>query len=325
MNFSEEMDETGKFAIGKIFKLFQILIKVAGLLISYKPDYIYYPPSGFEKVPVYRDIIILGLIRLFKPKFIFHFHAGGLANIYPTLSPIFKSLFDFAFRNPEYAICMSEAGKKDPQFLGCKNIILIPYGVDDLVRQNVKQLATSRHYFSVLFVGVCRESKGILDFLTILRQTRMQNPSIIGRVVGKAFGDKEQRALDQAVADGIIKYEGVKIGEEKISIFNECDLFLFPTFFEHENFPTVNLEAFSCGLPVISTNWRGVVDQIVNGGNGFRHEIHDITGMANSILKIAGNKVLQTEMSQNARLTYQKFYSTKVFETNIINFFTSLK
>jgi glycosyltransferase involved in cell wall biosynthesis len=325
MNFSEEMDETGKFAISKIFKLFQILFKIAGVLISYKPDYVYYPPSGFEKVPVYRDLIILGLVKLFKPKLIFHFHAGGLANIYPTLSPFFQKFFDYAFRNPEYAICMSEAGKRDPVFLGCKTIVLIPYGVDDLVRKEVRQATASKKDFTILFVGVCRESKGILDFLEILKKARLKNNTIIGRVVGKAFGLKEQEALKQASAAGIIKYEGVKIGEEKITIFNESDIFLFPTFFEHENFPTVNLEAFSCGLPVISTNWRGVVDQIENGNNGFRHEIHDIDGMADSAVRIAENRELCQEMSQNARLDYQKFYSIQVFERNIINFFTSLK
>ena len=102
-------------------------------------------------------------------------------------------------------------------------------------------------------------------------------------------------------------------------------MFLFPTFFEHENFPTVNLEAFSSGLPVISTKWRGVIDQIRDGYNGFIHEVHDIDGMVESILKIVNNNELQSELSMNARTDYEDHYSDQLFEQNILKFFNNLK
>ncbi len=324
MNFSEEMDQTGKFGLMKIFKLFRILFSIVYTLFSYRPDYVYYPPSGFEKVPIYRDIILLFFIRLFRFKVIFHFHAGGLSNIYTSLSTPLKKIFEFAFFYPDYAICMSEAGKSDPLFLKCKNIAIIPYGVDDLLTSNQINKNDSDK-FHVLFVGVCRESKGILDFLDVIRQANSIDKRIVGQVVGKAFDRKEAFALDQAVAEGLITYHGIRIGTDKVKVFNGSNLFLFPTFFEHENFPTVILEAFSCGLPVLSTKWRGVVNQITNDYNGYIHEVHDLAGMVDSILKILNDKYLYSQLVNGSRSSYENYYSIDVFETNIVNFFNSLK
>ncbi|MCF0062721.1 glycosyltransferase family 4 protein [Dyadobacter chenwenxiniae] len=324
MNFSEEMDQTGKWGLMKIFKLFKILFSIIYTLLSYKPDYVYYPPSGFERVPIYRDIILLFFVRLLRFKVIFHFHAGGLTNIYESLSPFFKKTFEFVFFYPDYSICMSESGTADPLFLKCKDITIIPYGVDDLrIAGDIQKQNQDR--FSVLFVGVCRETKGILDYLDVIRRANKIDPRIRGQVVGKAFGTKEANALDLAVKEGLITYHGIKIGQEKINVFNESDLFLFPTFFEHENFPTVNLEAFSCGLPVISTKWRGVVNQITDGYNGYIHDVHGVESMAASIVKILNDKSLYSQLSQGARSSYEQYYSVGVFEKNIINFFNSLK
>ncbi|MEJ5961332.1 glycosyltransferase family 4 protein [Pedobacter immunditicola] len=325
MNFSEDMDETGKLSFLKIYKLLMLVLKLLNMLAFYRPDYVYYPPSGCEKVPIYRDFIMLFFVRLFNFKTIFHFHAGGISDLYPQLNFIFKKVFKFIFSKPTYSICMSESGVKDPQFLKCSEIVVIPYGVDD-VKLNVDILTSKDvNKFQVLFVGVCRETKGIIDFVKVVEKANSLNTKIVGRIIGKVFSHIEDQAIKEGIKKGIIKYEGVKIGKDKNAVFCECDVFLFPTFFEHENFPTVNLEAFSSGLPVVSTQWRGVVNQIKNKYNGFIHEIHDIDGMANSIVEISNDPILHSLLSKNARHDYLNLYSDELFEQNILIFFKSLK
>ncbi|NBA85276.1 glycosyltransferase [Emticicia sp. CRIBPO] len=322
MNFSEEMDETGKFSLKKVWKLIVLQFVILKNVIFYRPDFVYYPPSGCEKVPVYRDILMLFFIRLFKIKTIFHFHAGGISELYDSLNPVIKKAFKYAFFNPEHSICMSQTGLKDPIFLESKQNTIIPYGVEDISKQAKK---TRSKIFQVLFVGVCRESKGILDFIEIIKVANSVDKRVIGRIVGKAFSMKEETAIKEAVNLGIVIYDGVKIGDEKRKIFCESDVFLFPTFFEHENFPTVNLEAFSAGLPVVSTNWRGVLNQISNGRNGYRYDVHDIQGMSDAILKLLNDEELYAELSRNARQDYEAYYSDETFKKNILNFFNSLK
>lgn len=325
MNFSEEMNETGKFSYLKIWKLVLLVLSVIKNLLFYRPDYVYYPPSGNEKAPIYRDIIVLFLIRLFRFKTIFHFHAGGIAAIYPRLNFCFQKLFRFVFFEPNYSICMSKEGTKDPLFVKSKEIVIIPYGVDDLKLSANVNYINSNNNFQVLFVGICRETKGIIDFVNVIEKANKLDKRIVGRIVGKIFSEKEDNVIQNGISKGIINFEGVKIGKDKNAIFCESDLFLFPTFFEHENFPTVNLEAFSSGLPVISTKWRGVIDQIRDGYNGYIHEVHDIDGMVESILKIVNNTALQSELSKNARADYEAHYSDQLFEQNILKFFKNLK
>jgi len=324
MFFSEDMNENGKFSFKKIWKLLFLQIQTLYKLASYRPDYVYYPLSGCEKIPVYRDIVMLFFVRLFGFKTIFHFHAGGIAEIYPRLNFFMQKLFKFIFFKSGHSICMSKSGLKDPQFLESKNIEIIPYGVERSENEIKPDKYDMNKKCQVLFVGVCRESKGILDFIKVIDIANKADSRIIGKIVGKIFSEKEQEAVRRGIEQGIIISEGVKIGDEKNTIFKESDLFLFPSFFEHENFPTVVLEAFSYGIPVISTKWRGIVDQIEHGRNGYLHELHDIRGMADSIIKIANNKVLYKELSTNAFNDYNKLYTNRLFEKNIIKFFNNL-
>jgi glycosyltransferase involved in cell wall biosynthesis len=219
---------------------------------------------------------------------------------------------------------MSNSGMKDPIFLKSQNINLIPYGVEDFF-QNRDVLSKKKNgKFVILFVGICRESKGIIDFVNIINLANKVNKNISGRIIGKIFGKKEDQVIKEGVKKGFISYEGIQIGDDKIKLYLDANLFLFPTFFEHENFPTVILEAFSAGLPVISTNWRGIPNQIINEVNGYIYDVHDIKGMVDKVLELANNPRLCEKLSKNSREIYQKFYTDSIFEKNIVNFFRAL-
>ncbi|MBD1393326.1 glycosyltransferase family 4 protein [Mucilaginibacter glaciei] len=322
LDFSAELSETGKLSFIKIWRLLRIFCSICYYLIVYRPKYVYYPVAGPNKVPVIRDIILLLPVRLFQKKLIFHFHAGGLSEIYPKLGSLLKKLYKIAYFAPYHSICMSNYGKRDPQFLQSKAISIIPYGVPD---NSVNLQGNAKEVFNVLFVAVCRESKGILDFIKIIRSAKARLPKITGTVMGETGPGKELDLINQAVAEGLITYKGVRVGQAKYEVFRQADAFLFPTFFEAENFPTVNLEAFSFGLPVVSTTWRGVNDQVQNAVNGFIHQVHDIDGMAGSVLKLATDRELYTQLTENARRCYQENYTAALFDQRILDLFNQFK
>ena len=322
MDFSDEMSENGTVSFKKIFRLVKIFFRICFQLLVYRPDYTYYPPCGPEKVPMLRDIILLFPIRLFRYKVIYHFHAGGLSEGHSMLSPVLKKFYEFAYAKPDHAICMSPFGSRDPLFLQAKQITYIPYGITANTIETVKKI--SDDIITVLFVGVCRETKGILDFIEIIRMARLSGHNIVGKIVGNIFSEKEKNAIDAAVSEKIVTYEGIKTGEEKNKMYRSAHMFLFPTFFEHESFPTVNLEAYSFGLPVISTKWRGVNDQVKHGVTGFIHDVHDVRGMADSIIKMVRDEKLYTEISRNAFREYIMHYRSEEIQNKILDFYTTL-
>ncbi|MBB5286683.1 glycosyltransferase involved in cell wall biosynthesis [Rhabdobacter roseus] len=320
LDFSEKTSEIGRFDISKVLKLVLIFCKICYNLLLYRPDYIYYPPAGPNFIPMIRDFILLFPIRLFKFKIIFRFHAGGIHKLYSSLNPILKYFYKFSYYHADYSLCMSEAGKIDPIFLKSKEIIIITNGVKD----NFQHIENIKIDFNVLFVGICSEDKGILDFVEVIKAANRINSKIKGVIIGDIIDQNINRIIHDGINEGFIKYEGVKVGEEKRKVFQRANVLLFPTFYKSENFPTVVLEAFSYALPVVSTKWRGVVDQ-VNDSNGYIHDVHDITGMTKSILTLENNKDLYEIMSRNARLDYLNKYTLQAYEKNFYDFFRKLE
>jgi glycosyltransferase involved in cell wall biosynthesis len=322
LNFSDEINDMGKFHIKKLVRLTSIFFRLIWQLAVYRPSAVYYPPAGPTRTAVLRDIILLFPVKLFGFRRVFHFHAGGLCEMHEHLHPFLRRLYKFVYTRADHSICLSDSGRRDPLFLQSKHIHIIPTGVYDI---GLMERRLQEKHVDVLFVGLCSESKGILDFIEVIREARKIHPRIRGRVVGKMASPKEQLAIEQAIRQEILVYEGVQTGDTLSGIFREADIFLFPSYFEAENFPTVILEAFSAGLPVLATRWRGITDQVVTGYNGFLHDVHDITGMVSSVITLTEDKALRMQMSANARHDFETRYRMGIFDQSIIHFFKSLE
>lgn len=336
LDFSESLNDMGAFNFTKALKLIRIFCTLLYKLLVYRPHAVYYPPAGPTMNAVYRDFILLFPIKLFGVKRIFHFHAGGLASLYDRLAPWAKMVYRYVYFKPDNAICLSKAGRIDPEFLQAQQIDIIPSGVEAFTSvagssevgpsqiNNISEVKIDQP-FTVLFAGLCSTSKGILDFIEALRICRQQNQRIVGKVMGKAFSSIEEQALSNAEKEGILVYEGILSGKEKEAAFLGSSAFLFPSVFESENFPTVIIEAFAAGLPVVSTEWRGIPDLVNHGKNGFIHPPHATAAMAHSILELAENKALHKQLSAQAKSDFETNYTMGNFEALIVAYFKKVQ
>ena len=66
-----------------------------------------------------------------------------------------------------------------------------------------------------------------------------------------------------------VHYEGFLSGAEKYNRLSQADIFVSLTTAPFETFHKVNLEALSCGVPVITTDWAANREIVHNGINGF--------------------------------------------------------
>jgi len=336
LNFSEGLNDMGAFNFTKLIKLVRIFCTLLYQLLVYRPHAVYYPPAGPTLNAVYRDFILLTPVKLFGFKRIFHFHAGGLASIYSGLAPLAKMIYRYVYFNADYSICLSKAGQIDPAFLQSKKIDIIPSGVEAFAGPVNSELVESaqsvlidpsrdKQTFVVLFAGLCSKSKGILDFIEVIRICHQQDARIVGKVMGKAYSSIEEEALAKAEKEGILVYEGILSGNKKEAAFLSSSAFLFPSVFESENFPTVIIEAFAAGLPVVATKWRSIPDLVTEGKNGFLHPPHDITGMANSLLELAQNNSLYAQLSAQAKSDFETNYTMGTFEASIVAYFKQVE
>ena len=105
MGFSAQMDDVGRFRIGKVFHLLQLVFKTYYLSLSQKISILYYPPAGPELVPVLRDIAYLLAVRgLFRTR-ILHFHASGLSGFYRNRGGLLRRLMRMAYFGADISIC----------------------------------------------------------------------------------------------------------------------------------------------------------------------------------------------------------------------------
>ncbi|CAK0770366.1 UDP-glucose:(heptosyl)LPS alpha-1,3-glucosyltransferase [Gammaproteobacteria bacterium] len=125
-----------------------------------------------------------------------------------------------------------------------------------------------------VFVGSGFERKGLASLLYALaRLTRDAHLLIVGR-------DKRSAAF-QALAARLQLLHRIHFlgGQEDVKpCYGAADVFVLPTLYDP--FPNAALEAFACGLPVITSTKSGAAELVRPGHNGFVCDALDDTTLA---------------------------------------------
>ncbi len=128
--------------------------------------------------------------------------------------------------------------------------------IDVFSPQNKDRMIKSKYKSSDKFVilGVARtwsRRKGLEEFIKLSRN--IDNNSIIILV---GLNNKQLRSLPSNII-GIKRTENVK---ELAELYSTADIFVNPTF--EDTFPTTNLEALSCGTPIVTYKTGGSVEAV---------------------------------------------------------------
>lgn len=122
----------------------------------------------------------------------------------------------------------------------------------------------------------CRE-KGWDDFISFSK--RLKDNEIIVMV-----GVKPEQAKD--LPEGIIPIARTENVRQLAELYSAAEVFVNPTW--QDNYPTVNLEAISCGTPVITYNTGGSIESITSA-TGIVIPQGDINAMRQAVSQIESN------------------------------------
>lgn len=321
MHFSSEMNDIGKVQIKKFFELFRVIATIWKYRIFHNVRILYYPPAGPNTVPILRDVLILLSTRFLFRKTIFHFHAGGLSEKFSSLKPILRLAFRKAYFYPDLTIRLSKLNPNDGVFLRTKKDIIIPYGIDDESEKIRLPVFRPSALVSILYTGILQESKGISVLIKAARLLLSKGCSnfellLMGRFESKQYEHEVQMAISENGLGSYIKLLGVRTGNEKLSVFQQCDIFCFPSFFESETFGIVLLEAMQFAKPVVATNWRGIPDIVCDGITGFLVAPKCETSLAAALLKLIADENLRRQFGMNGRNRLKERFTTEHFKRN---------
>ena len=161
--------------------------------------------------------------------------------------------------------------------------------------------------------------KRIDKILSVFRKILNKRPNSKLVLVGKC--DKDIKMWDYGEKSIVDMMNQLDIPEDKVLFIGEildikeyyksAKVLLLTS--DNEGFPMVVNEAFSFGLPVVSTFYPGIEDLVKDGVNGFVIHDGDIDTIAEKVLLILENNHLQEKLGRNA------IEIVKNFDKDVIN------
>lgn len=236
-----------------------------------------------------RKLPFVKLAKLFKKRVIVHVHCGT------QLEEIWNSDYNYLFTHADISIVLSDSLKK---------IIIskVKQKIDIRVCYNpCCAIIYKTQYYktkTILFSGTLYEKKGYKDLLRAFHLISGDFPDWKIIFAGNGEINEGKRLSDELGIIEQVVFCGWIEGEEKDRAFKEASIFCLPSY--AEGFPMAVLDAFSYGLPVITTPVGGIPDIAINGKNMLLFNPGDINDLAAQLSRLITNMILRDELSKES-------------------------
>ena len=192
-----------------------------------------------------------------------------------------------------------------------------PFGIDRSrflsVDEGAVQALRQRHGDGpiALFVGVLRYYKGVSYLLEAM-------PDVPAKLLVVGEGPMGQELRSRAQTLGLadkVAFLGRLPDDELLACYQAADLFVLPACERSEAFGLVQVEAMSCGLPVISTE-IGTGTSYVNkhGESGLVVPPKDPRALARAMQTLLADDALRCRLGEGARARSQLFTAERMLD-----------
>lgn len=219
------------------------------------------------------------------------------------------------YSNFEKIYCVSKDGKVkfDTQYPELKNKTDVFYNI--INENQIKSLASCGEAFNDNFDGI--------RILTVGRLTKEKGcdilPEIIDNIIKSGFdvkwyliGDGEERKYLNEKIEEMQLYDRLILLGTKTNpypYFKNCDIYVQPS--RHEGYCITLAEAKRFNKPIITTNFIGALEQIINNETGLIVNF-DSREIEDSIIKIINNESIRSKLIYNLKkLDYTRDYDIK--------------
>lgn len=248
----------------------------------------------------------------YKGKVVLHWHSDILKQ--KNLLKIYSPLQSWLINRADLIVGTTPVYVDQSPFLNHvkEKLNYIPIGVEPIIaRQDLvdKILEENRGKFLVFSLGRLVEYKGY-EFLIKSAQFLEDNYKIIIAGKGPLFESLQNLIYELNVQDKV-ELLGFVSDELSHAYFQACDTFVLSSILKTEAFAIVQIEAMSCGKPIISTEIQGSGVQWVNqnGVSGIVVPPNNDRKIAEAIQLLATNNKKYEQLSEQSAIRYSTLFT----------------
>jgi glycosyltransferase involved in cell wall biosynthesis len=213
---------------------------------------------------------------------VINFHGSDLN----TENKLFKKINAIAIRKANLIIVPSKNFKKlllKTHNTKDENIFVSPSGGISKYFYKKNKLH-KRDYITCGYVGRVIDKKGWKTFVNAINDLENKKYNVKGVIVGPGNPDIVNDYIMKLKTSNIINYLGAIPNKKLSAIYEELDLFIFPTMF-NESLGLAPLEAMAHSIPAICSNCDATRSYIKDGVNGFLFEKDNSKELSEKIIK----------------------------------------
>jgi len=290
------------------------------LLLTRRPALVYMPISE-SQLGFLRDTLFLLPSRLMGIPLVLHLHGGYLDTLYAGSNRMLRWLMRFCFGHASRAIVLSESFRgKFAGLVDDDRVRAVYNGIPPTIYEACKNRTTRESSpRTILFLGGLMESKGFFDLLRSVPYILKRTSSVRFLFVGDESFPEAQQAMEWAKQNGLdsyVNFMGPRSGDEKTRIFQESDIFAFPTWYPLEGQPVVVIEAMAAGLPVLTTRHATIPDILGEDGALYVNQ-KDPADIAEKLLQLLNDESLRKNMGQTNRNKFLQNHTADKFAESV--------
>jgi glycosyltransferase involved in cell wall biosynthesis len=240
--------------------------------------------------------IIVFFSKLFGKSVSLRKFAGNFDDIYKKSSGIKKKLIRYVLKN-------SDINYFETKYLVdyFKQFNAQTYWFPNVRRRSSERADVKKYNKRFAFISLVSYEKGVDELLEVAKKL---DDSYIVNIYGTLHEDKYTKAYIDSFGS---TYHGALAPDEVLKVIKENDVIVLPSY--REGYPGIVLEAFSVGVPVLTTSLEAIKEIVEDGKNGILVEPKNINSLYNGFLEF--DKVDYKNMCDEAFNSFELFDSIK--------------
>lgn len=190
-----------------------------------------------------------------------------------------------------------------------KNIV-IPNGFPNIAQPLIRQ---SKQFKTILTVGRFDAAK---DYETIVKSVSLLQRND-WRLCIVGYGALEEQIRDWIRDYGIEDRTDIYIKPDNVDeLERNADIYISTSLFEGTS--NSIMEAMNCSLPIVATDVGDNNYLIIDGENGYLHQVGDVNGISASLDRLLDSDELRNLMGTKGNIRLKENYSMEIFEKRYV-------